>query len=445
VWDRAGSPFEIEFRADEESTLMSEMVQRLRERRAQVWEQMKGIADRSTEENRNLTAEEQGQWDVMNEELDKLDTRIKAALDTEQRAKDADAAFERLNGKGSGQRGGSGAGQQERRGEQGPAGGGSGSGAEELRSFLRGERGRFYDVNPEGPVDYRTLVKGTSTAGGNTVPTGFYDRLITHLIEVSAIMQAGATILNTNSGEVIQVPKTTAHSSAAIVTEGNAIGVSDPAFGQVPLGAYKYGTLIQVSRELLDDTGVDLEGYLAMQAGRALGNAFGAHAITGTGTSQPRGVITDATLGVTGGTGVTGGFSGDNIIDLFYSVIAPYRASASCKWIMKDATVGAARKLKDTTGQYIWQPSIQAGAPDMLLGKPVLTDPNVAGVALSAKSVLFGDFSQFFVRFAGGVRFERSDDYAFNTDLVTFRALLRADCSLVDLTGAVKYYAGGAS
>ncbi|MEU2924202.1 phage major capsid protein [Streptomyces sp. NPDC007251] len=422
---------------------MSEMVQRLRERRAQVWEQMKGIADRSTEENRNLTAEEQGQWDVMSEELDKLDARIKSALDTEQRAKDADAAFERLNGKGSSQRASNGGGQVERRGEQPPAGGGDRS--EELRSFLRGERGRFYDVNPEGPVDYRTLVKGTSTAGGNTVPTGFYDRLITHLIEVSAIMQAGATILNTNSGEIIQVPKTTAHSSAAIVTEGNAISTSDPAFGQVPLGAYKYGTMIQVSRELLDDTGVDLEGYLAMQAGRALGNAFGAHAISGTGTSQPRGVLTDATLGVTGQSGVGGVFSGDNMIDLFYSVIAPYRASASCKWIMRDATVGAARKLKDQMGQYIWQPSLQAGAPDLLLGKPVLTDPNVPGVGTANKSALFGDFSQFFVRFAGGVRFERSDDYAFNTDLVTFRALLRADCSLVDLTGAVKYFQGNAA
>jgi HK97 family phage major capsid protein len=419
---------------------MSEMVQRLRERRAQVWEQMKGIADRSTEENRNLTAEEQGQWDVMNEELDKLDTRIKSALDTEQRAKDADAAFERLSG---GQRSSNGGGQMERRGEPAPAGGGERS--EELRSFLRGERGRFFDVNPNGPIDYRSLTKGAPTAGGNTVPTSFYDRLISHLIEVSAIMRSGATILNTNSGEIIQVPKTTAHSSAAIVTEGSPIGASDPAFGQIPLGAYKYGTMIQVSRELLDDTGVDLEGYLAMQAGRALGNAFGAHAMTGTGTSQPRGVITDATLGVTGGTGVTGAFSGDNLIDLFFSVIAPYRASASCKWIMKDSTVANARKLKDTTGQYIWQPGLQAGSPDMILGKPVLTDPNVPGTALSAKSLLFGDFSQFFVRFSGGVRFERSDDYAFNTDLVTFRALLRADCSLVDLTGAVKFFQGNAA
>jgi HK97 family phage major capsid protein len=421
------------------------MVQRLRERRANVWEQMKAIADKASEDNRNFSAEEQGSWDAMNEELEKLDTRIKSALDTEARAKEADDAFNRLHNPGAQQRSGGQAGSAvAQRGAQ-QAGQGEGGSGDELRSFLRGERGRFFDVNPNGPVDYRSLTKGSATAGGNTVPTSFYDRLIAHLIEVSAIMQAGATILNTNSGEVIQVPKTTAHSSASIVTEGNAIGASDPAFGQVPLGAYKYGTMIQVSRELLDDTGVDLEGYLAMQAGRALGNAFGAHAMTGTGTSQPRGVITDATLGVTGGTGVTGAFSADNLIDLFFSVIAPYRASASCKWIMKDSTVANARKLKDTTGQYIWQPGLQAGSPDMILGKPVLTDPNVPGTALSAKSLVFGDFSQFFVRFAGGVRFERSDDYAFNTDLVTFRALLRADCSLVDLTGAVKYFAGNAA
>lgn len=407
---------------------MSEMVKKLRERREKVWADMKSLADKATDENRAFEPAEQGQWDAQNGELDALDTRIKSALDTEQRSKDADAAFNKLEGK-----------PQEKRGGQEP---GENT---ELRKFLRGEGPRVFNINPSGPVDFRALSKLTAAAGLNTVPTSFYDRLMAHLIETSAIMQAGVTVLNTASGETIQVPKTTAHSSAAIVTEGAAISASDPTFGQVSLGAYKYGTLIQVSRELLDDTGVDLEGYLAMQAGRALGNAFGAHAVTGTGTSQPRGVVTDATLGVTGGTGVVGAFTADNLIDLHYSVIAPYRQSQSCYWLMRDATVGAARKLKDSTGQYLWQPSLQVGAPDIFNGKPVLTDPNVAATALSAKSVLFGDFSQYFVRLAGGVRFERSDDYAFNTDLVTFRALLRADGSLVDLTGAVKYFAGGAS
>jgi HK97 family phage major capsid protein len=142
---------------------------------------------------------------------------------------------------------------------------------------------------------------------------------------------------------------------------------------------------------------------------------------------------------------VVGAFTADNLIDLYYSVIAPYRNSTSCGWLMRDATLGSARKLKDSQGQYLWQPSIQVGAPDMLLGKPVHTDPNVAAIALNAKSVAFGDISQYFVRMAGGVRFERSDDYAFNSDLVTFRAIIRADGLLVDQTGAVKLFAGGAS
>lgn len=415
---------------------MSEVAKTLTERRNRVWEEAKALADLAADENRNFTGEEQAKWDSLNAELDALDRRIKAVIDGEQRAKDAEEAMSRLRGEPA-QRSG------------GPAAAGN----EELRRFVTGEGPRFFEVKPTGPVNFRDLSKLTAGAGGNTVPTSFYDRLVAHLIETSAIMQAGATILNTSSGENIQVPKTTSHSSAAIVTEAAAISESDPAFGQITLGAYKYGTLIQVSRELLSDTGVDLEGYLAMQAGRALGNAFGAHAITGTGSSQPRGLVTDATLGVTGPTGTstsfgtqtTAGEGGDLLIDLFYSVIAPYRMSQSCRWIMNDSTAGVVRKLKGSDGQYIWQPSLVAGTPDTILGKPVLTDPNVADVGVSAKSVLFGDMSQYFVRLAGGIRFERSDEFAFNSDLVTFRALMRADGALVDLTGAVKYFVHSAT
>lgn len=406
---------------------MSEIAKRLRDRRLAVWNEARELADTAAEENRAFTAEEQGKWDALNSELDKLDERIGAVIAGEQRAKDADAAFDSLLSKP----------------KTGPVAGSDRAG--ELRKFLRGESTRTYDVVPDGPVDFRVLSKLTAAAGLNTVPTSFYDRLMAHLIETSAVLQANPTVLNTASGESVQVPKTTAHSSAAIVAESGTIATSEPTFGQITLGAFKYGTLIQVSRELLNDTGVDLEGYLSMQAGRALGNAFGAHMVLGTGTAQPRGLVTDASLGKTGGTGVVGAFTGDDLIDLQYSVIAPYRASSSCYWIVKDSTLANLRKLKDTTNQYLWQPSVQVGAPDTLLGKPVLTDPNVAAVALSAKSVIFGDISQYFVRIAGGVRFERSEDFAFSTDLITFRALLRADAALIDLTGAVKYFAGGAT
>lgn len=200
-----------------------------------------------------------------------------------------------------------------------------------------------------------------------------------------------------------------------------------------------------MARELIDDTGVDLQGYLSMQAGRAVGNALGAHLATGTGSSQPSGIVTGSTLGVTAAGGTAGAVTADGLIDLQYAVIAPYRNSPSAGWLMKDSTVGQVRKLKDTTNQYIWQPGLQSGSPDLLLGKPVNTDPNIAAAGVNAKSVLFGDVSAYFVRLAGGVRFERSDEYAFNSDLVTFRCLVKGDGVLVDQTGAVKHFVGAAT
>ncbi len=419
---------------------MSDIVKRLREQRLNVWEQAKALAERAAEENRAFTGEEQGQWDTLNAELDALDRRMSSIAEGEKRAKETEAKFAEVEG---------------RHVDAAKAGGERSQTDQELRAFLRGDQGapRFYDVKPQGPVSFRDLSKLTAGAGGNTVPTSFYDRLVAHLIETSAMLQLGPTILNTGSGENIQVPKTTAHSSAVIVAEAGAIPESDPVFGQITLGAYKYGVVIQVSRELVDDTGVDLEGYLAMQTGRALGNAFGAHLVTGTGTGQPRGVITDAGAGVTGPVGTTTTFGNqgtvgqgfDLLISLFHSVISPYRQSSSCGWMMNDTTASLVRRIKSTEGVYAWQPSLVAGQPDTILAKPVVIDPNVASPAANAESIAFGDWSQYFVRLAGGVRFERSDDFAFGNDLVSYRALLRGDGALVDLTGAIKTFTHSAT
>lgn len=429
---------------------MSEVLDRLTESRNRVWEQAKALADTAAEEGRAFDGPEEGKWNSLNAELEALDKRMQDVIDGEQRASDTAAKFDKLQGR-----------KPDREARGGNGAGGETDEAEELRKWMRGDGPRFFEVKPAPRTDFRRLAAearaltvGTATAGGDTVPTTFYNRLIQHLIQNSAIMQAGVTVLNTSGGETIQVPKTTAHSSGGRVDsagsgdgrgEGLAIPESDPTFGQIPLNAYKYGILLQISRELLDDTGVDLEGYLSMQAGRALGNAFGADAVVGTGSKQPRGVVTDATLGKTGATGTVGVFTADDLIDLQYSVISPYRASQACYWMMQDVTIAQVRKLKDANGQYLWQPSVQAGAPDILLGKPVLTDPNVPATGLAHKSVLFGDFSQYFVRMAGGLRFERSDDFAFDTDMVTYRCIMRADAALVDLTGAIKYFGGGAS
>jgi HK97 family phage major capsid protein len=319
---------------------------------------------------------------------------------------------------------------------------------QEVRAWARGDEGagRVLEIRRDpqlGPINYRVLTSAGAGSASSIVPIDFYDMLIAHLIEVSGVMQCGPTVLNTGGGETLQVPKTTAHSTASSAAQAGPLPTSDPGFGMQALSAFKYGILLQVARELIDDTAVDLLGYLAMQAGRALGNSFGNDLVNGTGTGQPTGILTSASAGVTGSvTGVSGAPSYANLVDLEYSVIAPYRQSRSCYWLAADKTIGGFRKITDTVGRPIWEPSAVLGSPDLLLGKPLVADPFMPAMGVSAKSILFGDFSQFFVRLVGGVRFERSDDFAFGSDLVTFRAILRGDGTLVDRTGAVKTYVG---
>lgn len=421
----------------------SDLAKRLNDRRLNVWQEADSLATGAANENRAFTAEEQGKWEALNTEIDNLDKRIKSVLETEQRAADADAAFNAL----------------EQRRQTGPGGqqfADRDKQNDEVRKFLKGENGApksmeirrdpalgaFGQQDLDRLINYRVLSTLTTGAGGNLAPTDFYDQLIAHLIEVSGVMQAGPTVLNTTGGEVLQVPKTTGHSTAASAAQAGAIPTSDPSFGLATLGSFKYGILLQVARELIDDSGVDLMGYLAMQAGRAIGNKFGADLVTGTGTGQPTGFLGSATVGVTGTTtGVGGVPSYGNLVDLEYSVIAPYRASRSCFWMAQDKTIGAFRKIVDGNGRPIWEPSMALGSPDLLLGKPLVADPFMPALAAGGVfPIAFGDFSQFFVRMVGGVRFERSDDFLFGSDLVAFRALLRGDGTLVDLTGAIKKF-----
>lgn len=387
---------------------------KLIETRANVWEQIKAHLDTAEAEGRSDTVEADQTYVRMHTDLSDLDARISAAVELEKRNADADELRAKYAPK--------------------PEAPKTQDDADVLRRMVAGEVRGF---------EFRDLSKLSAGAGANTVPTSFLGQLQAHMIDVSAIRQTNVRVITTDSGEALQVPKTTAHSSAAIIAEAGSITESDPAFGMVTLDAFKYALAIQVSSELEQDTGVDLAGYLAMQAGRALGNASGAHFVTGTGSSQPNGVVTASTLGVTGSASVAGAFTADNLVDLYYSVIASYRRNGY--WLLSDAGIKAARKLKDADNQYLWAPGLVAGEPSTLLGRPVVTDPNVAAPALSAKSVVFGDMSAYMIRDVRGVRVERSADYAFGNDLVTWRFILRTDGDLIDTTGAVKHFIGNAA
>ena len=236
----------------------------------------------------------------------------------------------------------------------------------------------------------RDLTKGTAT---QALPVSVYNRVVMHLVESSAVMAAGATVVSTQNGDVLQVPKSTAFVSSAITGEGVSITESDPTLGKVDLGAYKYASFFQVSSELATDTGTDLLGFLVKQAAVSLSLAFGPHLITGTGTGQPRDIVTDATLGVTGPTGTgtsfgtqaTAGQGTNLLVDLYSSLAEPYTRSDSLAWLMRTATLGSIRKLKANTGELVGStfagPPSVAGSQATMLGAPLFLDPNVAAMA----------------------------------------------------------------
>lgn len=399
------------------------LVKTLAEKRQNIWNESRALLDKAEAEKRDLTAEETEVFERQSADMTALRERIDSIETTMRENSEAEAAEKRLLGERPEQRGGEDIDQ-------------------ELRSFLKGET-RSMSFDADGKVWTRALSKGTATAGGNTVPTSFYDQMVEHLVDTTSVLQAGATVLNTASGETFELPVTTSHGAAAAVAEAGTLAGTDPAFAKRTVGAFKFGQLIKLSRELVDDTAVDLLGYVSRSAGRNVGLALGAKLAVGAGTTEPWGIVTRATTGVTGGAGVSGAFTSDNLIDLMFSVIGPYRRNGS--WLVKDATLGSIRKLKDGAGRYLFDPAATFGQPDTVLGRPIYTDANMAGVALSAKSVLFGDISAYFVRIAGGVRFERSDDFAFDSDQIAFRAIIRADGELADQTGSVKLFVGNAA
>ncbi|GLZ13669.1 hypothetical protein Acsp04_39040 [Actinomadura sp. NBRC 104425] len=414
----------------------------LLDQRQRLWEQMKALADRASAERRDLTAEEDQTWGRLSRDMDDIDERLQAEQRRAMRDRDSQETIARIQG------------QPATRGVPSLADAGL---VEEFRHRIRTRSREPIDIRWDSPrsgyqpgIERRDLL---TTTGSGLTGTTFYGTLLEHMVEGSAILAAGATLITTGTGERLAVPRTTAMSTASIVAEGAQIPESDPTLGSVVLEAYKYGFTVQISNELANDATFDLLGYLAREAGTAIANGAGAHFVAGTGTGQPNGVVGAATTGKTGATGVNGAFTAEDLIDLYHSVAEPYARSSAAAWLMNNSTLGAVRKLRDDsggtagTGGFLFDitPPPGSGAVGTLLGRPVYVDPNVPAVAPGAKAILFGDFSRYWVRQVGAVRFERSDDYAFDRDLVTFRALWRADGDLIDTTGAVKAFVGGAS
>jgi HK97 family phage major capsid protein len=300
-------------------------------------------------------------------------------------------------------------------------------------------------------LEKHDLTKGVATDGAELIPTGFVRTLQEHLIENNGVRRTNAQVFSTSTGENLLVPATTGHGTATLVAEGGAFLENDAQFKQVTMNAYKFGQLTEVSTELIQDSAIDLLGYLGRAAGTAIGTVTGTYNVTGTGTAQPEGIANAPTAGVTGGAGSGVTVLANDLINLYHSIVTGYRGRGY--WVMNDSTAAYIRRLRDDTGgsglgNFIWQPGLQAGQPDSLLGRPVVTDPAMAAMAINAYSIAFGDFSAYFAfRDVTTVQFDRSDDFRFLNGLVAFRSSLRTDSKQLinGASGAVKFYRNGAS
>lgn len=301
--------------------------------------------------------------------------------------------------------------------------------AEYRRSFWNAMRSKM----PSHEV-MNALQVGTDSEGGFLVPDEF-ERTLVEALEEQNIFRTLAHVIQTSSGDR-KIPVVASKGTASWVDEEGAIPESDDGFGQVSIGAYKLGTMIKVSEELLGDSVFDLEAYVSREFARRIGNKEEEAFFTGDGTGKPLGVLADtggAEIGVTAA--AAGAFTADEVFDLFYSLKAPYRKNAV--FLMNDASVKALRKLKDSNGQYLWQPSLTAAAPDTLLGRPVYTSAFMPALEAGEKSVLFGDLSYYWVADRQGRSFRRLGELFAPTGQVGFLATQRVDGKLI-LPEAVK-------
>lgn len=394
----------------------------LREKRAKAWEAAKAFLDSHRTDKGVLSAEDDAAYSRMEQEITDLGKEISRM----ERLEALDAQMKKpvnqpLTGKPM-----------------------SGRTIERIGRASDEYRTSFWDMmRSKAPLPsvVNALQEGTDSEGGYLVPDE-YERTLVEALEEENMFRQLAKVIRTSSGDR-KIPVVATKGTASWIDEEGAYTESDDSFGQVSIGAYKVGTMIKVSEELLNDSVFDLESYIAKEFARRIGAKEEEAFFTGDGSGKPLGI-----LAATGGaeTGVTAASStavtADELMDLFYSLKSPYRKKAV--WVLNDSTIKAVRKLKDSTGQYLWQPSLVAGTPDTLLGRPMKTSAYMPVIAAGAKTIAFGDFSYYWIADRQGRSFKRLNELFATTGQVGFMATQRVDGKLI-LSEAIKVLAQKAS
>lgn len=394
----------------------------LKQQRAALKAEARQILDRAEQEKRDLTAEEEQTFDRLMADAEAIGKRIER-LERLASLPSGDDVPEPIAG---------------RRGQPGAAPGSVGR--DDLRASAE-YREAWHSYVRRGmsgmlPDELRMLqeVRALSTTsdpeGGYLVPTEFERTLITALTDQN-IMRRLASVVT--SGTDRQIPVVTQRPSFTWLGESQTFTETDIRFGTRLIGAHKVGGIILVPEELLADSAFDLEAFIRQEFGLAASVAEEAAYVNGTGVGQPTGIVVDAEVGVTAA--ANNAITADEVIDLFHSLKRPYRSRAT--WLAADATVKAIRKLKDSNGQYLWQPGLVQDRPDTILGRPVDVSDYVPAIGAGNKSLLFGDFSYYRIQQRAGISMQRLVERYADKGQVGFRAWMRVDGKLL-LTEGVK-------
>ena len=274
---------------------------------------------------------------------------------------------------------------------------------------------------------HNALSVGEDSEGGFTVPDEF-ERKLVEALEGNNIFRGMATVIRTSSG-TRKIPIAEDTGEASWIDEGEEIPESDTTFGQTMLSAYKLGTMIKISNELLNDSAFDLASYIARRFGVRMGNAEERAFITGDGVGKPLGLLDDAGAKVGVTTAKTTAISFDEVFQLYYALKAPYRKKA--EFLCSEALVLQLMTIKDNNGNYIWKPGLDIGKPDTLLNRPLKTSAFMPEVAAGNKVMAFGDYSYYWIADRQNRTFRRLNELYARTDQVGFLTTQRVDGKLI--------------
>ncbi len=392
-------------------------IQEKREDRARLVTQARAILDAADADSRNITAEEEAQFDAIMQDADVLSSTI----EREERLGGFDSKLSETTTRVT-------------RFE--PTTNMEAVVAENISPYATDEyRDAFQGYLRGGrraAGELRALEVGTASEGGNIVDDAMGDAIVQKADEVSFV-RGLSRVITTNSDMKIPVESTKV--AAAIVAEEGAYGETDPAFGSTTLSSYKLSTLVKVSEELLWDSEFDVASYLAQAFGRAFGLAEDQYFLTGSGSSQPTGVINTSSVNNT--TAAAGAaITSDEVIDVYHELPNEYRMGNRCAWFAADGTIKLIRQLKDTsggagTGNYMWQPGLQAGQPDTLLGYPIYANSNMPAATTGLISVGLANFDYFYIADRGSLQVKRLDELYAGNGYIGFQAHRRIDGALV--------------